>query len=52
MQQREPHLAVKTARKASALVRWIVLVVLAGLAIAAVIGIGISVLFTAIENGL
>ena len=52
MQQREPHFAVKTARKASALVRWIVLVVLAGLAIAAVIGIGISVLFTAIENGL
>lgn len=51
-QPREPHLAVKTARKVSALVRWILLVVLAGLAIAAVIGIGVSVLFTAIENGL
>jgi len=52
MQHREPHIAVKTARKVGALVRWIILVGLCGLAIAAVIGIGISVLFTAIENGL
>lgn len=52
MQHREPHIAVKTARKAGAMVRWIVLVAVCGLAIAAVIGIGISVLFTAIENGL
>ncbi|MBM3658813.1 MAG: hypothetical protein FJW95_04830 [Actinobacteria bacterium] len=52
MQHREPHIAVKTARKVGALVRWIVLVALCGLAVAAVVGIGITVLFTAIENGL
>jgi hypothetical protein len=52
MQHREPHIAVKTARKISALVRWIVLVAVCGLAIAAVIGIAVSVLFTAIQNGL
>ncbi|MFO1537842.1 MAG: hypothetical protein ACKOVH_08460 [Actinomycetota bacterium] len=47
-----PHLAVKTARKAGALVRWVLVVVIAGLVIAAVIGIGIGLLFTAIESGL
>jgi hypothetical protein len=52
MQHREPHIAVKTARKVGAFVRWVILVAVCGLAIAAVIGIGISVLFTAIENGL
>ena len=52
MQHREPHIAVKTARKIGALVRWIVLVAVCGLAIAAVIGIAVSVLFTAIQNGL
>lgn len=52
MQRREPHIAVKTARKISALVRWVVLVVLAGLALAALVGIAVSALFTALENGL
>jgi hypothetical protein len=52
MQAREPGAVLKTYRKVSALVRWIVLVVLAGLAMAALIGIAVSVLFTAIENGL
>lgn len=52
MQDREPHVAVKTFRKLSALVRWVLIVVLAGLAIAAVVGIAITMLFTAIENGL
>jgi hypothetical protein len=52
MQHREPHFAVKTFRKFSALFRWVALVVVAGLAIAALIGIGVSALFTAINNGL
>jgi len=52
MQHREPHLAVKTARKISAVVRWVILVVLAGLALAALVGVAITSLFTAIENGL
>jgi high-affinity Fe2+/Pb2+ permease len=52
MQHREPHFAVKTLRKFSALIRWVILVVVAGLAIAALIGIGVSALFTAIQNGL
>ena len=52
MQQREPHFAVKTFRKFSALIRWVLLVVVAGLAMAAIVGIGISALFTAIQNGL
>jgi hypothetical protein len=52
MQHRDPHIAIKTARKLGALVRWIVLVAVCGLAIAAVIGIGVTALFTAIENGL
>lgn len=47
-----PQLAVKTARKAGALVRWVLVVVIAGLVIAAVVGIGIGLLFTAIESGL
>ena len=51
-QPREPHIVVKSARKLSALIRWIVLIALCGLAIAAVIGVAVSVLFTAIENGL
>jgi hypothetical protein len=52
MQPREPHIAVKTMRKISALVRWVLIIVLAGLALAALVGIAVSVLFTAIENGL
>jgi high-affinity Fe2+/Pb2+ permease len=52
MQHREPHVAIKTVRKFSALIRWVLLVVLAGLAIAALIALAVSVLFTAIENGL
>jgi hypothetical protein len=52
MQHREPHIAVKTARKVSALVRWVLLVALAGLALAAIVGIAVSALFTALESGL
>lgn len=52
MQPREPHIAVKTARKVGALVRWVVLVAVCGLAIAAIVGLAVSVLFTAIQNGL
>jgi high-affinity Fe2+/Pb2+ permease len=50
-QGRDPSIALKTYRKVSALVRWVVLVVIAGLALAAVIGIAVSSLFTAIEGG-
>jgi len=50
-QAKEPHIAVKTARKVSALVRWVVLVVVAGLAIAALVGLGVSAILTAIQNG-
>ena len=50
-QANEPHIAVKTYRKISALVRWIVLVVVAGFAVAALVGLGVSALFTAIQNG-
>lgn len=50
-QGRDPSIALKTYHKVSALVRWVVLVVVAGLALAAVIGIGVSSLFTAIEGG-
>ena len=52
MQGRDPGMVVKTYRKVSALVRWVLLVAIAGLALAALIGIGVSVLFTALENGL
>lgn len=52
MQHREPHFLVKTLHKFSALIRWVILVVVAGLALAALVGIGVSALFTAIENGL
>jgi len=50
MQHREPHFAVKTLRKFSALIRWVILVVVAGLAIATLVGIGISALFTALQG--
>jgi high-affinity Fe2+/Pb2+ permease len=51
-QPRDPHLAIRTARKVGAMLRWVVLVGLCGLAIAAVLGIAISLLVTTIENGL
>lgn len=51
-QGRDPHFVVKTYRKVSALVRWVVLVGVAGLALATLIGLAASALFTAIENGL
>lgn len=51
-QGRDPHIVVKTYRKVSALVRWVLLVAIAGLALAALVGFGVSALFTAIENGL
>ena len=47
---REPGVALKSFRKVSALVRWIVLIALVGLVIAAVIAFGVSTLFTMIEN--
>ena len=48
---REPGIALKSFRKMSALVRWIILIALCGLVIAAVIAFGVSTLFTMIENG-
>jgi hypothetical protein len=48
---RDPGVALKSFRKVSALVRWIVLIGLCGLVIAAVIAFGVSSLFTMIENG-
>ena len=48
---REPGVALKSFRKVSALVRWVVLIGLCGLVIAAVIAFGVSSLFTMIENG-
>lgn len=51
-QAREPHVLVKAWRKLSAAARWAILVVGTGLALAAVIGLAVSALFTAIENGL
>ena len=51
-QPRDPHIAIKTARKIGALVRWIVLVLVCGFAIAALLGITVSLLVTSIQNGL
>jgi hypothetical protein len=48
---RDPGIVLKSYRKVSALVRWIVLIAVCGLVIAAVIAFGVSTLFTAIENG-
>lgn len=48
---REPGIALKSFRKMSALVRWVILVAMSTLVIAAVIAFGLSTLFTAIENG-
>ena len=48
---REPGIALKSFRKVSALVRWIILIGVCGLVIAAVIAFGVSSLFTMIENG-
>jgi len=50
-QPQDPHIAVKTARKVSAVVRWTVLVVVLGLVVAAVVGLGISALFTSLQKG-
>jgi hypothetical protein len=50
-QANEPHIAVKTFRKMSAIVRWVVLVALVGFAIAAVVGLAVSALVTGIQNG-
>ena len=48
---RDPGIALKSFRKMSALVRWIVLIGLCGLVIAAVVAFGVSTLVTMIENG-
>jgi hypothetical protein len=48
---RDPGIALKSFRKVSALVRWVLLISVCGLVIAAVIAFGVSTLFTAIENG-
>ena len=48
---REPGIALKSFRKMSALVRWVILIALCGLVIAAVIAFGVSSLFTMFENG-
>lgn len=49
-QPRDPHVAIKTARKVGALVRWVVLVLLCGFAMAAVLGIAVSALVTALQS--
>ncbi len=51
-QGHEPHWIVRTFRKLSASVRWVILVAVTGLAIAAIVAIVVSTLFTAIQNGL
>ena len=48
---REPGIVLKSYRKVSAIVRWVILISVCGLVIAAVIAFGVSTLFTAIENG-
>ena len=48
---RDPGIALKSFRKVSALVRWVILISVCGLVIAAVIAFGMSTLFTAITNG-
>jgi hypothetical protein len=48
---REPGIALKSFRKVSALVRWVILIALCALVIAAVIAFGVSSVFTMIENG-
>jgi hypothetical protein len=48
---RDPGIALKSFRKVSALVRWVVLIGVCALVIAAVIAFGVSSLFTMIENG-
>ena len=48
---RDAGLVLKSFRKVSALVRWVVLIALCGLVIAAAIAFGVSTLFTMIENG-
>lgn len=48
---RDPGIALKSFRKVSALVRWVLLIALCALVIAAVIAFGVSTLFTMIENG-
>jgi hypothetical protein len=48
---RDPGIALKSFRKVSALVRWVLLIALCALVIAAVVAFGVSTLFTMIENG-
>jgi uncharacterized membrane protein (Fun14 family) len=48
---RDPGIALKSFRKMSALVRWIILIAVCGLVIAGVVAFGVSSLFTMIENG-
>jgi hypothetical protein len=48
---REPGIALKSFRKVFALVRWVILIAMCGLVIAAVIAFGVSSLVTMIENG-
>jgi uncharacterized membrane protein YdbT with pleckstrin-like domain len=48
---REAGIALKSFRKVSALVRWVILIALCALVIAAVVAFGVSSVFTMIENG-
>ena len=49
-QGHEPHWVVRAFRKLSASVRWVILVVVCGLAIAALVAIAVSSVFTAIQR--
>lgn len=51
-QPRDPSILVKVLRTSSALLRWGLLVALAGLVLALAVGLGATALFTAIDNGL
>lgn len=51
-QERGPGFPAAPLRKASAVARWVILVALTALAVTAFLGIVVSVLFTAIQNGL
>ena len=51
MRPREPSVLLKTWRKMSATVRWVILIAVAGLMLAAVIGLGVTSLVTLIQDG-
>lgn len=48
---REPSTALKTWRKLSATVRWVILIALCGLMLAAVVGFAVTSIVTLIQDG-